>query len=86
MALFGLDPLLHRVNVGHFVQDEIDAREDKIHLGLDALLRLVDAEGDEEPARLVVMLPVPVNHGDLPVVVQLLSHFGGHHGATGSIT
>src|SRR5208337_4478227 len=77
---------LHRVDIGHFIQDEIDAREDKIHLGLDALFRLVNPEGNEEPAGLVMMLPVSVDDGDLPVVIKLFSHFGGHHGTTGPIT
>jgi len=78
---------LHRVDGDNFIQDKVDPEGDIFALGLDAVRRGVDAEGDEEPARLVVMLPVLVDDGDVPLGLgQDLPHFGGNDGAAGAGT
>jgi len=87
MAFLGLDPLLDRVDIGHFIQDEINALEDKIEFGLNAVFLGVNAEGNEEPARLVVVLPVPIDNGDLPFgFFQPFPKLSGDHGTAGAIT
>jgi hypothetical protein len=77
---------VHRVDFRDLVHDQVDALGDEIALGLAAVLQGVDAEGHKKPARLVVVLPVPVDDGDLPLrLLQLLPDLGGHHGAPGSM-
>ena len=83
----GFDLLFNRVNLGYFIQDKGDPGRHKFELGLNAVRRGVNAERNKKPAGLVVVLPVPVDHGYLPVFLgQLLPHFRGNDGAAGAMS
>ena len=78
----GLDFFLVRVDPQDLIQHQVDPGRDELGLGFDAVFLGVDAEGDEEPPRLVVMLPVFVDDGDFPLGLgQSLAHLGGDDGA-----
>ena len=82
----GFDLLFDRVNLGYFIQDKVDSGRHKFDLGLDAVRCGVNAKRNKEPAGLVVVLPITVDNGYLPVLLsELLPHFGSNDGAAGAM-
>jgi hypothetical protein len=81
------DPVLIRLDQLDIREDCFDGGWQEIALGLNHITLTVNPKGDEQEARLVVVVLVTINNHNAPIGrIEMLGHFVSHHGAASAST